>query len=82
MREASRMTSRWGSELDGQDPLEELMSLHEAARLMGRSEETLRSAARRGTLEAVRLSGVWVTTRSAVAYYIATRRRRRYLEPR
>jgi hypothetical protein len=57
------------------DPFEELMSLGEAAQIMGRSDDTLRSAARRGTLEAIRISGVWVTSRRAVAWYIATRRR-------
>ena len=65
-----------------EDLLDELLSLREAARLMGRSEDTLRSAARRGSLEARRISGAWVTSRQAVAWYIATRRRRRKFEPR
>ncbi len=57
------------------DPLDELLSLRDAARLMGRSADTLRSAARRGTLNARQLGGFWVTDRTSVGVYMATRRR-------
>ena len=49
--------------------VDDLLSLEEAAEIIGRSPTTLRSAARRGSLEAKRIGRDWVTTHDAVIQY-------------
>jgi hypothetical protein len=51
--------------------LDGLLSLDEAADIVGRSPTTLRWAARTGNLPAKRLGRDWVTTHESVAYYAA-----------
>ena len=51
--------------------LRDLLSLDEAARIMGRSPVTLRWAARQGKLDARRVGRDWVTTLDAVSRYMA-----------
>jgi len=58
------------------DPLDDVITLEEAAELCGRAEVTLRGAAARGRLRARRLGrggqrSLWITTRDAVAEYQA-----------
>ncbi len=55
--------------------LEGIIGLEEAARMLGRSPITLRWAAQRGSLPAKRIGRDWVTTRDAVSYYAAFRKR-------
>jgi predicted transcriptional regulator of viral defense system len=57
-------------------PLEELISLEDAAELCGRAQVTLRQAVTRGRLYAVKVGKTWITTPDAVAEYIATSRER------
>ena len=73
------MPTRWrpSPTLTTVGPLDDLLSLADAAELLGRSPVTLRAAARRGSLEAVLVGSCWVTSHEAVAVYIAYRRRRR-----
>lgn len=53
------------------DPFDELLTLAEAAALVGRAPVSLRSAVERGRLPARRFGSVWITTRAAVAQYVA-----------
>jgi excisionase family DNA binding protein len=57
------------------DPLAEgeFISLREAAFLAGLSEHTLRNYAARGRLRAKKIGNVWLTTKAAVAEYLASR---------
>lgn len=48
------------------------MTLAEAAELLGRSPDTLRTQARNGRLEARLIGKTWVTTRAAVERYRET----------
>lgn len=51
------------------DDLNEIMTLAEAAPLLGLSPETLRVQARKGRLAARLIGKTWVTTRSAIERY-------------
>lgn len=55
--------------------LEDVITLDEAAEISGRAPVSLRAAAARGRLEAKRVGqgpgAVWITTRDAIAYYMA-----------
>lgn len=51
------------------DKLNEIMTLAEAAELLGRSPVTLRKQASDGRLEARLIGKTWVTTRTAVERY-------------
>jgi hypothetical protein len=51
------------------NPLDEILTLDQAAALLGRSASTLRHQAKAMQLNARRLGGVWLTTRSEVARY-------------
>jgi hypothetical protein len=66
--------------------LSAVLTLEEAAELVGRSPTTLRDAALRGRLEARRIGddyrGLWITTEAAVAAYIASTREARRPRPR
>ena len=62
------MAHRW-SELD------DILSLDEAARMLGRSAVTLRWAAQTGGLPAKKLGRDWVTTREWVNWYRTLHRR-------
>ncbi|MBX0330507.1 helix-turn-helix domain-containing protein [Oscillochloris sp. ZM17-4] len=57
------------------DPLTvgELITLAEAAEYAGLSSETLVNYARRGRLKARKMGWMWVTTRTAVDEYLASR---------
>ena len=59
------MAHRW-TELD------DILSLDEAARMLGRSPITLRWAAQTGRLPAKKLGRDWVTTRDSVLWYQAS----------
>lgn len=65
--------------------LDDVVGLDEGAERIGRSPQALRKAAWRGTLEARRVGGVWLTTNEALARYVArvaaVRRARRPLTP-
>ena len=57
------------------DPLDDLLTLEEAAEIIGRAAVSLREAARKGKLRARLIGraqhGVWVTTRADVSEYQA-----------
>lgn len=53
------------------DPFDELLTLAEAAALVGRAPVSLRAAVERGRLPARRFGKTWITTRAAVARYVA-----------
>jgi hypothetical protein len=52
----------------------EVITLHHAARLSGLAHSTLRRQAGCGRLAARRSGGTWLTTRGALAAYLAGRR--------
>ena len=52
--------------------LADLITLEEAAEMVGRSPVTLRQAVIRGRLEAVKVGKTWITTHDAVSLYVAT----------
>jgi hypothetical protein len=49
--------------------LDDVLSIRDAARLLGRSPAGLRAAAGRGSLDARRVGRDWITTREAVIRY-------------
>jgi len=51
--------------------LDDIIGLEEAGEISGRAEVTMRRAAALGTLEAKRIGTTYVTTREAVARYMA-----------
>ena len=53
------------------DPLADLLSLAEASELCGLAAHTLTQQAKRGQLHARLLGRTWVTTRAALADYLA-----------
>ena len=57
------------------DPLKvgELITLQEAAEYAGLTKESLHGYAKRGRLRAKKLGPIWVTTRTAVDVYLASR---------
>lgn len=57
------------------DP-EDLIGLTEAAEIADTSGAAMRDAVTRGRLPAWRVGGVWVTTRSELAAYLASHHRR------
>lgn len=60
------------------DPdLRNLISLADAADELGLEPVSLRAAAERGTIEAVKVGGTWVTTRAAVDRYRLVNKRGR-----
>lgn len=63
---------RW---LDQTDP--DVVGLAEAAKRVGVPEVTLRAAAARGSLWAVKIGPIWVTSSRWLAWWLATRRPRR-----
>lgn len=62
---------------DGADPLDEILSLAEAARLSGLTAHTLVQQAERGRLHARKVGHTWITTRHWLAQYLAAHARRR-----
>ena len=50
---------------------EELLSLTQASALFGLSRSQLRLLAKQGKLRAIKVGSAWVTTRKAVADYMA-----------
>lgn len=56
---------------------EEIISLQEAAALSGLSASHLRLLCRTGKLEGKRVGSYWVTTRRAVAEYLADEQKRK-----
>jgi hypothetical protein len=72
------MTSRWreGRNMDYETiELQDILSLDEAGKMLGRSPTTMRWAARTGRLPAKRLGRDWVTTRDSVVWYRTFHRR-------
>jgi hypothetical protein len=59
------------------DPLDEILSLAEAAELSGLSAHTLTQQAERGKLHARKVGHSWITTRHWLAAYLAGHARRR-----
>lgn len=57
--------------------LQDLITLEEAAEIVGRSPVTLRQAVGRGRLDAVKIGKTWITTHDAVSLYVATTRERK-----
>ena len=53
------------------DALDELLSLDEASEIAGRAPVTLRAAIARGKLDGRKVGDAWVTTRAAVADWLA-----------
>lgn len=51
------------------NPLDEVLSLEQAARLLNRSPSTLRHQAKAGHLDARRVGRTWLTTRSELRRY-------------
>jgi hypothetical protein len=67
--------------------IEDILDMHEAAELAGRTADSMRKACQRGNLEAKRVGGVahratWVTTRAAVIEYLAYSQSRAHFLPR
>jgi len=62
-------------QLDQTDP--DVLGLGEAAKRLGVPEVTLRAAAARGSLWAVKIGPIWVTTSRWLAWYLVTRRTRK-----
>lgn len=69
------MTNAAENQSDTPDPLTvgELITLQEAAAHAGLAYETLLNYVRRGRLRARKMGWMWVTTRSAVDEYLASR---------
>ena len=61
---------------DERDPLDEVISLAEAAQLCGLSPHTLTLQAEKGKLRARKLGHTWVTTRHWTDVYVAEHGRR------
>lgn len=62
------------TEVPGQlcpEPLDELLSLDEAAEIAGRAPVTLRAAIARGKLDGRKVGDAWVTSRPAVSDWLA-----------
>ena len=55
--------------------LDDILSLEEAARMLGRSPNTMRWAAQTGRLGAKKIGRDWVTTRDEVQWYATFHRR-------
>jgi excisionase family DNA binding protein len=53
---------------------EELISLAEAAKLTGLSQDYLKQIARKGRLRARKIGRNWVTTKTAIEAYLDTRK--------
>ena len=58
--------------VDAHDPLDEVISLAEAAELSGLSAHTLTQQAKRGRLHARKVGHTWMTTRHWLALYLDT----------
>ena len=61
---------------DGRDPLDEVITLAEAARLSGLAPHTLTLQAERGKLRARKVGHTWITTRYWLDAYVAAHARR------
>ncbi len=66
------------SEVGARDPLDEIISLAEAARLSGLAPHTLTLQAEKGKLRARKLGHTWITTRHWLEVYLATHSRLRH----
>ena len=64
-------------EVGARDPLDEVISLAEAARLSGLAPHTLTLQAEKGKLRARKLGHTWITTRHWLDAYLATHSRRK-----
>ena len=65
------------SEVGARDPLDEIISLAEAARLSGLAPHTLTLQAEKGKLRARKLGHTWITTRHWLDAYLATHSRQK-----
>ena len=65
------------SEVPHPDPLDEVLSLAEAARRSGLAAHTLTLQAEKGKLRARKVGHTWITTRHWLAEYLATHARRK-----
>ena len=63
--------------MPARDPLDEIISLAEAAELSGLRAHTLTQQAERGKLHARKVGHSWITTRYWLAAYLAQHARRR-----
>jgi hypothetical protein len=63
--------------VEGRDPLDEVITLAEAARLSGLAPHTLTLQAERGRLRARKVGHTWITTRYWLDAYVAAHARRR-----
>jgi hypothetical protein len=72
----NRPTSR-PAEPGNRDPLDEVLSLAEAAQLSNLAAHTLTQQAERGKLRARKLGHTWITTRHWLEEYLAVHARRK-----
>jgi excisionase family DNA binding protein len=63
------------------DPLDEILTLVEAAELSGISAHTFAQQAEKGKLRARKVGHTWITTRSGLNAYLRLHARHRHEEP-
>jgi hypothetical protein len=77
MGESLSGQARMPREVPSPDPLDEVLSLAEAAQLSGLAAHTLTQQAERGKLRARKLGHAWITTRHWLKEYLAVHARRK-----